>query len=103
MKMILAFSADGGISGDGIDDIALFRIRGVFDTAANTASWTKSYVGMHSVEYRGLYDLRSICGNWTLGVFTGGFWIWPDGIAQGEQMEVELELPLEQLVPAKSD
>ena len=103
MKMILAFSADGGISGDGIDDIALFRIHGVFDTAANTASWTKSYVGMHSVEYRGLYDLRSICGNWTLGVFTGGFWIWPDGIAQGEQMEVELELPLEQLVPAKSD
>ena len=27
MKMILAFSADGRISGDGIDDIAPFRIR----------------------------------------------------------------------------
>jgi hypothetical protein len=61
MKMILAFSADGGISGDGIDDIAAFGIRGVFDTAANTASWTKSYVGMHSVEYRGCTICAHIC------------------------------------------
>jgi hypothetical protein len=97
MKMSLAFSADGGISGDGLDDIGLFTIRGAFDTATNSASWTKNYVGMWSVEYRGLYDLRSICGDWMVAGANGGFWIWPEGLAEGEQTEVELELPVEQL------
>jgi hypothetical protein len=101
MKMSLAFSVDGGISGDGIDDIAPFTIRGFLDTETNAAGWTKAYIGMHSVEYRGLYDLRSICGNWTLDGYSGGFWIWPDGIAEGERLEVEL--PVEQLVTAEVD
>jgi hypothetical protein len=101
--MSLAFSLDGSISGDGIDDIAPFTIHGVFDTASNAASWTKAYLGMHSVEYRGLYDLRSICGTWILDRFTGNFWIWPDGIAEGEQLEVELELPVEQPVLARGN
>ena len=100
MRMSLAFSADGTISGDGIDDVGPFTIRGVFDCATNAASWTKAYIGMHSVEYRGLYDLRSICGTWTLVQFSGGFWIWPDGIGEEEALKVELELPVERFEPA---
>src|SRR5689334_11902900 len=80
MRLGLTFTGDGTISGDGIDDIAPFTIRGSFDGVTNSANWTKSYVGMHSVEYSGLYDGRSICGNWTLLMTTGGFWIWPGSI-----------------------
>lgn len=101
MKLSLAFSADGGISGDGIDDIAPFTIQGAFDTTANSVSWTKKYLGMWSVEYRGLYDLRSICGDWMVSGANGGFWIWPEGLAQEEQTEAELELPVEQFDPAR--
>jgi hypothetical protein len=103
MKMSLAFSTDGGISGDGIDDIAPFTIRGAFDTAANSASWTKKYVGMWAVEYRGLYDLRSICGDWMVAGANGGFWIWPEGLSEGEHTEVERELPVEQFHPVRVD
>jgi len=46
------------------------------------------------VEYCGLYDRRSICGDWTLTGFTGGFWIWPDALAQSEEEAVQEELEL---------
>ena len=68
---------------------------GVFDTVANAASWTKAYVGMHSLEYHGLYNQRSICGTWNLLGTTGEFWIWPDGMGQEEESELELEQPVE--------
>ena len=98
MKMTLNFSPTGRISGDGIDDIASFTISGVFDAATNAANWTKSYVGMHSVEYQGLYDQRSICGAWTLDGTTGAFWIWTDSFGETEELAVELEQPVEALV-----
>jgi hypothetical protein len=50
------------------------------------------------VEYQGLYDQRSICGSWNIRAFTGGFWIWPDGIAESEKLAVELEQPVEEQV-----
>jgi len=99
MKMTLTFSPAGRISGGGIDDVAPFTIHGVFDSDTNQASWTKTYIGMHRVEYQGLYDHRSICGSWNIGAFTGGFWIWPDGIAESEKLAVELEQPVEEQVP----
>jgi hypothetical protein len=97
MKMSLAFSGDGSISGDGIDDIAPFTIDGIFDTVANAASWTKAYIGMHSLEYRGLYNQRSICGTWSFLGTTGDFWIWPDGLGQEEESEAEIEQPVAEL------
>jgi hypothetical protein len=47
------------------------------------------------VEYRGLYDGRSICGNWTLVIASGSFWIWPRGIEAGETLREEVEAPIE--------
>jgi hypothetical protein len=95
MRLGLTFTPHGTISGDGIDDIAPFTIRGSFDGVTSSVNWTKSYVGMHSVEYSGLYDGRSICGNWTLLMASGGFWIWPGSIETGEALEEELEEELE--------
>jgi hypothetical protein len=63
---------------DGVDDVAPFVITGRFDVATNAAYWTKAYVGMHTVEYSGLYCQRAICGDWTWMGHSGGFWIWPE-------------------------
>ncbi|PYS42939.1 MAG: hypothetical protein DMG14_02385 [Acidobacteria bacterium] len=95
MRLGLTFTPDGKITGEGIDDIAAFTIDGSFDPAINEANWTKSYVGMHSVEYRGFHDQRSICGSWILTPLTGGFWIWPDSVGEHEELESEVEQPLE--------
>jgi hypothetical protein len=97
MRLGLAFAPDGKIRGEGIDDISQFVIDGVFDCGTNQANWTKSYIGMHRVEYRGFYDRRTICGNWTIATIVGGFWIWPSALEQDEQetTQVELEEPAE--------
>jgi hypothetical protein len=52
---------------------------------------------MHTVEYAGLYCQRIICGDWTLVVLSGGFWIWPGSARVSEFAEVqeEVEQPLE--------
>jgi len=101
MNLTLFFAPDGRISGEGIDDIAAFAIDGFFDAVGNQADWTKSYIGKHSVKYHGLYDQRSICGNWTLVLGSGGFWIWPAGLEAEEGETAEVEEPIE-AVPALS-
>ena len=94
MKLGLTFAPDGNIQGEGIDDIAEFIITGFFDVETNQACWTKAYIGMHRVEYRGLYDGRSICGEWTI-IASGGFWIWPSELEESECLQVEVEQPTE--------
>jgi hypothetical protein len=95
MNLGLTFSPDGKMSGEGIDDIAPFTIDGIFDPPTNQANWTKSYVGKHNVEYHGVYDQRSICGNWTLPTSMGDFCIWPSTMRQRENIETEVEQPME--------
>jgi hypothetical protein len=95
MNLGLAFGPDGKIHGEGIDDISEFIITGFFDIKTNQASWTKAYIGMHRVEYRGLYDGRSICGEWAIVAPGGGFWIWPSALEESERLQVELEQPTE--------
>src|ERR1700722_774876 len=73
MQLQLTFTTDGTLSGDGTDDVGPFVIDGTFNIATREYGWTKSYVGRHRVEYRGLYDGRSICGDWSLPMMTGGF------------------------------
>lgn len=96
MKLTLAFKGNGAIDGDGVDDVAPFVITGQFDMATSVASWTKAYVGMHRVEYLGLYCRRAICGDWTLMSHSGGFWIWPESETEWEQVAegVEIEEPV---------
>ena len=73
MQLRLTFSLNGLIDGDGVDDIQQFTIRGEFEPATRQARWTKAYIGMHSVEYEGVYDGRNILGVWTLAGGSGAF------------------------------
>jgi hypothetical protein len=97
MRLGLVFTRDGKIRGEGLDDIAPFVIDGLFDGPTSKAKWTKVYVGLHTVEYSGIYSQRAICGNWTLIGRTGGFWIWPGILAQSEETAAQMgfEQPLE--------
>jgi hypothetical protein len=95
MTLNLTFSADGKLWGDGIDDVALFTIDGSFDGVTREVTWTKSYLDMHSVEYRGLYHQRKISGTWTLTGVYGGFCIWPNSLEQEETTDAEVEQPEE--------
>ena len=103
MKMQIFFGPSGSIQGEGIDDIAQFLIRGRFDRATSQATWTKAYIGMHSVEYSGIYCQRAICGDWILMGTAGGFWIWPNALGESESTEeqIEIETPLILASPAE--
>jgi hypothetical protein len=96
MSLSLLFRESGRLEGDGVDDVGPFGVEGHFESATSVARWTKSYVGMHTVEYSGLYCQRQICGDWKLHGMTGGFWIWPRGESQFEFGEegVEEEEPV---------
>jgi hypothetical protein len=84
MDLHLTF-ANGVLTGDGIDDIARFLIRGRYDAAALECHWTKTYPGSHDVYYRGFREGKGIWGTWEIGPFAhGGFHIWPKGMAEGE-------------------
>jgi len=85
MQLRLTFSPSGQIDGDGVDDVGDFLVHGVFEPNTLKATWTKAYVGMHSVEYRGIYDHKRITGSWRLAFTTGEFQIWPGASEQGEQ------------------
>jgi hypothetical protein len=95
MALSLTFTTTGEIAGEGIDDISPFMIRGKFDSGTSTATWTKAYVGMHTVAYVGVYCQRAICGDWTLVPLTGGFWIWPGSRLGSEFAAAESEIDLE--------
>src|SRR5262245_41110367 len=85
MKLHLTFSRAGAIDGDGIDDIAPFEIHGLFNTDTREAWWMKSYIGLHSVTYHGLYNGRNISGTWTVDGLSGPFRIWPSASSEDEE------------------
>ena len=70
-----------GIEGEGVDDIAPFGSDGRFDCATSTATWIKAYVGMHTVEYSGVFlssgNLRGLVSQWRYR----WPWIWPHSLA----------------------
>ena len=104
--MILTFNSNSILRGSGSDDVGTFQIRGNFDPQAKEASWTKKYVGGHSVFYRGYCDAmqKAIWGIWDIGEgTTGGFKIWllGEGHLDGE-VETEAKpvtVALGKLVP----
>ena len=98
MRLHLTFTPDGSVEGEGVDDIGRFVIDGIFDPRTSGASWVKAYIGMHTVQYSGLYCANTVCGDWMLYGATGGFWIWPATIEDNEfagaadNLEQEVEI-----------
>lgn len=94
MSLRLSFR-EGVVSGAGDDDVGCFAIRGHYDAESLEVTWTKTYLGRHSVYYRGFGDPSRIWGTWELPGMTGGFKIWPgdgDGSIE-ESAEAEVETP----------
>ena len=92
MELALSF-ASGTLSGDGVDDVGRFLIKGRYDAATCECYWTKTYVGRHDVFYRGFREGKGIWGRWEIGTLShGGFHIWPRGAEPAEeQSESEAE------------
>jgi hypothetical protein len=93
MDLQLTF-ANGGLSGDGVDDIGRFHVKGRYDAASRECYWTKSYQGAHDVFYRGFREGKGIWGTWEITILAhGGFHIWPrqagEGAAQAETAAAE--------------
>lgn len=85
MDLHLTF-ANGNMTGEGNDDIGLFRIKGRYDANTRECDWMKTYVGAHDVFYRGFREGKGIWGTWEIGELRhGGFHIWPRGADEGEE------------------
>jgi hypothetical protein len=96
MDLVLEFR-DGVITGEGADGIGFFGINGRYFPNEGECSWTKTYIGRHSVEYSGYREKKGIWGTWTIHPTSGGFHIWP--IGEGAPIEklreeVDKEFPL---------
>ena len=103
MDLSLSFR-EGTVSGAGSDPVGPFTILGRYDAESNEIHWTKSYLGAHTVFYRGCRDNRGIWGTWEIRTwFTGGFHLWPKGQAEGarEEAEAEIETPVEAVAPER--
>jgi hypothetical protein len=106
MEMTLSFSG-GRLSGGGRDRVGSFTFTGTYSTADGKCEWVKQYVKAHLVTYRGFNEGKGIWGTWELKelgmVFTGGFHIWPEGMADPTQPELEEEadVPVEVVAPEK--
>src|ERR1039458_3305642 len=85
MDLLLTFSS-GNMTGDGVDDIGRFLIRGRYDATSRECYWTKSYLGAHDVFYRGFREGKGIWGTWEIAIqYHGGFHIWPRQAGKGEE------------------
>ena len=103
MGLFLEF-AQGTISGAGSDPVGEFTIRGTYDTTTAECSWTKQYIGQHSVKYSGRARERGIIGQWWIpgqpAFWCGPFFIWPRALGDLESafekafLEYDLISPL---------
>ena len=102
MDIALEF-AKGSLSGAGCDGVGQFVLKGHYDSATKECTFTKSYLGAHSVFYRGFREGKGIWGTWEIGAwFHGGFHIWPrkEGSTDSAIETVEMDEPVEAFAPA---
>jgi hypothetical protein len=101
MNLALTFKA-GTLSGEGMDSVRKFIIKGRYDLQSGEVTFHKHYVGMHSVYYRGFAEGKGIWGTWEISDprngfrDKGGFHIWPKGMAEGtgEELAEEVGVPV---------
>jgi hypothetical protein len=108
MELLLTF-ASGRMSGEGRDRVGKFTIEGSYEVTDGKCRWVKRYVGKHAVHYTGFNEGKGIWGTWELrwdgATFSGGFHIWPEGMADptqprlAEEADIPLDLPVPERVP----
>lgn len=100
MELDLTFR-DGVLTGDGRDIVGEFLFNGQYELEEGHCNWIKQYVGQHSVGYRGFNEGKGIWGTWEIRFqslhVTGGFHIWPEGMADPTQTDLkeEADAPLD--------
>lgn len=94
MDLILDFS-NGRISGEGMDDVGGFVITGTYNSTSMECSWSKDYIGRHTVFYEGYGENKGIWGTWEIYIDTGGFHIWPVSGGSGADASETEEEPVE--------
>jgi hypothetical protein len=66
------------VSGDGVDDVGRFLVRGQYLAETLECWWFKTYPESHQVYYRGTLSGRTISGRWEIArLGSGSFTIWP--------------------------
>src|SRR4051812_7760276 len=106
MEILLTF-AGGRMTGEGRDRVGKFTFRGSYDVADGKCSWVKQYLGKHAVRYKGFNEGKGIWGTWEMHwgglAYTGGFHIWPEGMADPTQprLAAEADVPVEDMAPEK--
>ena len=88
MDLLLEFR-NGIITGEGHDGVGAFVIAGIYSAENHECSWQKTYVGRHTVAYRGFGEDKGIWGTWTLTTVKGGFHIWP--LSEGQPLTATAE------------
>jgi hypothetical protein len=96
MELRLTF-ADGRMTGEGRDRVGTFAVDGVYSPADGRCAFTKQYVKRHAVHYAGYNEGKGIWGTWKLSDDTGGFHIWPEGMADPtvQHLSEEADEPVE--------
>jgi len=98
MDLVLEFKGET-VFGEGADGVGEFFIDGKYSESDGECWWAKTYVGRHSVDYRGFREEKGIWGTWVLPGDHGGFHIWPIGQeAEALASEVEEEKTMPALV-----
>ena len=103
MDLQLTFS-QGIITGTGNDDVGAFLIKGSYNAQNRECWWSKTYIGAHTVLYRGFREAKGIWGTWDIGILChGGFHIWPKAAGEGvENVEaVETVEPVDAIAMEK--
>lgn len=102
MELNLHFAA-GQMTGEGRDRVGEFVIVGNYDTQSGECKFAKQYINAHGITYRGFNEGKGIWGTWELvwGVltFSGGFHIWPEGMADPTILRLfeEIDEPIDDL------
>ena len=80
MELRLTFR-DGRMTGEGRDRVGTFAVDGTYAADSGKCGFTKQYLKQHAVHYAGYNEGKGIWGTWKLDDATGGFHIWPEGMA----------------------
>lgn len=101
---------NGILDGEGRDWVGKFLFKGRYSVEDGRCHWTKTYIGKHSIFYKGFNEGKGIWGTWEYEAnWKGGFYIWP--IAMGdptqqklaEALEAPVEVEAEELMPVGAE